>query len=533
LQAVTLAVAAERRVDVVLARIVRTIAAQDGVALARVWLVDEGDVCASCRMRPECPDQSRCLHLVASAGNPSDPAEPWDRLDGEFRRFPLGVRKVGRVGATGTGILLHDMSERSTWIVRPDWARREGIRSFGAQPLVCRGEILGVLAVFSRTRIDADAFAWLRAFADHAAVALANARAFEEVERLRAQLEVENTYLREDAKDALGGDIVGTSPALRKVLEQVDLVAATDTSVLVLGESGVGKELVARRVHEHSRRAGGPLIKVDCAAVPRDLFESELFGHVKGAFTGAVKDRVGRFEAAAAGTLLLDEVGEIPLELQGKVLRVLQEGEIERVGEARTRPVNVRIIAATNRDLPREVAAGRFREDLYFRLSVFPIVVPPLRERPADVAPLAEHFLGRACARLGRPRMQLSSRDLRALAHHPWPGNARELASVIERAVILARDGRPQIALDAGAHSRGGGAGDEVVPAVEWRRREGTNLEAALRRSGGRVYGPGGAAELLGVPPTTLASRLKALGIRKAEPRDTSPRTRSKAPAAP
>jgi transcriptional regulator with GAF, ATPase, and Fis domain len=242
LQGVVLAVAQERRVDVALDRIVRVVAGQEGAALARVWLVDDGDVCATCAMASECPDRSRCLHLVASAGRPTDATDTWDGLDGAFRRFPLGVRKVGRVGATGTGILLHDMSERSTWIARPAWAAREGIRSFAAQPLIFRGEVLGVLAVFSRARIDADAFAWLRAFADHAAVAIANARAFEEIERLRARLEVENTYLREDAARALGGgDLVGSSPGLATVLEQVELVAPTDASVLVTGESGTGK----------------------------------------------------------------------------------------------------------------------------------------------------------------------------------------------------------------------------------------------------------------------------------------------------
>jgi len=521
LQTVSVAVAQERQLDVVLERIVKVLAAQEGVALARVWLIDDGDVCAACRMRPECPDQTRCLHLAASAGNPFDPTQRWDRLDGDFRRFPLGVRKVGKVGATGTGILLHDMSERSTWIAHPDWARREGIRSFAAQPLVFRSEVVGVLAVFSRSRVDAAAFAWLRAFADHAAVAIANARAFEEILHLRARLEVENACLREDAKGALGGgDIVGTSPALSKVLAQVDLVAPADATVLVLGESGSGKELVAHRVHERSRRAAGPFIRVNCAAIPRDLFEIEFFGHAKGAFTGAVKDRVGRFEAADGGTIFLDEIGEIPLELQGKLLRVLQEGELERVGEARSRRVDVRVVAATNRHLARDVAAGRFREDLYFRLSVFPIVVPPLRDRPADVAPLAEHFLRGACARLGRPALRFSARDLRALERYPWPGNVRELASVVERAAILGRDGRPRIELDPAAPrpaSSGPPSPDEevIIPAAEWRRRERANVAAALRRAGGRIYGPGGAAELLGVPPTTLVSRVKALGLGK------------------
>jgi transcriptional regulator with GAF, ATPase, and Fis domain len=511
LQGVVLAVAEERRLDVVLERLAGVVASQDGVALARVWLIEPGDVCDTCRMRGECPDRTRCLHLVASAGTSLD-GEPWSRLDGEFRRFPLGVRKVGKVGATGTGILLHDMSERSSWIARPAWAAHEHIRSFAAQPLVFRGETLGVLATFSRMRIDAEAFGWLRAFADHAAVAIANARAFEEIERLRAQLELENDYLRADAKLALGGGrVVGDSAAIRKVLEQADLVAGTDATVLVLGESGTGKELVALRVHERSRRAGRPFIKMSCAAVARDLFESEFFGHVRGAFTGASADRVGRFQAADGGTLFLDEVGDVPLELQGKLLRVLQEGEFQRVGEARTRRVDVRVVAATNRDLAAEVGAGRFREDLYFRLSVFPIVVPPLRERPGDVGPLVEHFLRQMCARLGRPRLAMPGRDLRALERHPWPGNVRELASAVERAVILASDGRPRFEL---AQVRSSGThGPDVIPVADWRRRERANVEMALARARGRIYGRGGAAELLGIPPTTLASRVKALGI--------------------
>jgi transcriptional regulator with GAF, ATPase, and Fis domain len=514
LQGVVLAVAQERRVGRVLGRLVETLAAQSGVALARVWLIEPGDICAVCRMRAECPDQARCLHLVASAGSSID-GEPWTRLDGDFARFPLGVRKVGRIGATGSGILLHDMSERSTWIARPAWAAREQLRSFGAQPLSLRGEPLGVIAVFSRSRIDADAFGWLRAVADHAAVAIANARAFEEIEGLRARLERENACLRADAKGALGGGrVVGESPAIRKVLEQVELVASSDATVLVLGESGTGKELIAHHVHERSRRATGPFIKVSCAAIPREQFESELFGRVRSAFPGATSDRVGRFQAADGGTLFLDDIGEIPLELQGKLLRVLQEPELERIGETRTRRVDVRIVAATNRDLAAEVAAGRFRQDLYFRVSVFPIVVPPLRERQGDVGPLVEHFLGQACARLGRPRLAVGSRDLRALERHPWPGNVRELSAAVERAVIMAADGRPRFELPP-APSRTSPTGGEVIPVAAWRRRERSNLEAALARTNGRIYGAGGAAELLGVPPTTLVSRVKALGIER------------------
>jgi transcriptional regulator with GAF, ATPase, and Fis domain len=514
LQAVVLAVAQEQRLDRVLERIVESVAGQAGVALARVWLIEPGDICEVCRMRTECPDRARCLHLVASAGR-SLAGEAWTRLDGDFARFPLGVRKVGRVGATGTGILLHDMSERSTWIARPAWAADEQVRSFAAQPLLLRGETTGVLAVFSRSRIDADAFAWLRALADHAAVAIANARAFEEIDRHRVQLELETECLRADAKDVLGGGrVVGEGPAIRKVLEQVDLVAPTDAAVLVLGESGTGKELVAHRVHERSRRGARPFIKVGCAAVPRERLESELFGHVRDAFTAATNDRVGRFQAADGGTLFLDEVGEIPPELQAKLLRVLQEGELQRVGESRTRRVDVRVVAATNRDLAGEVAAGRFRDDLYHRLSVFPIVVPPLRDRPGDVAALAEHFLHQACTRLGRPRLALTSRDLRVLERHPWPGNVRELAATIERAVILATDGHLHFELPP-TPSRSNTLTREIIPIADWRRRERSNLEAALATTNGRIYGRNGAAELLGVPPTTLVSRAKALGIER------------------
>jgi transcriptional regulator with GAF, ATPase, and Fis domain len=231
--------------------------------------------------------------------------------------------------------------------------------------------------------------AWLRMIADHAAAAIATARAFAEIEALQKRLELENEYLREEVTRAGAfGELIGQSPALEAVARQIDLVAPTDSGVLILGESGTGKELVAREIHRRSHRAGKPLIRVNCAAVPRELYESEFFGHARGAFTGALRDRAGRFELADQGTLFLDEVGEIPLELQAKLLRVLQEGELERVGEERTRRVNVRLVTATNRDLRAEVEAGRFRQDLYYRLSVFPVELPPLRKRKQDI-PLA------------------------------------------------------------------------------------------------------------------------------------------------
>jgi transcriptional regulator with GAF, ATPase, and Fis domain len=408
-------------------------------------------------------------------------------------------------------------------IHRPAWAKSEGIVAFAGQPLIFKGETLGVLAVFSRAHIGQGQFEWVRTFADHAAVALANARAFEELARLRQQVELERDHLREEVREVLAfGDIVGESPALQGVLRQVERVAPTGASVLLLGESGTGKELVASAIHDCSSRRHQAFVRVNCASVHAELFESEFFGHVKGAFTGAVRDRVGRFQLADRGTLFLDEVGEIPPTLQAKLLRVLQEGQFERVGEEQTRRVDVRIIAATNRVLEREVEAGRFREDLYYRLSLFPIELPPLRDRKEDIAILASHFLRLASQRLNRPAPRLSAIDLRALEQYDWPGNVRELAHVIERAVILT-DGRRLQLDEALTLARPRPAHDASVPVpgspsplltdAEVRRLERENIQQAIARAGGKIYGRGGAAGLLGLKPTTLAYRMKALGI--------------------
>jgi transcriptional regulator with GAF, ATPase, and Fis domain len=291
--------------------------------------------------------------------------------------------------------------------------------------------------------------------------------------------------------------------------------------------------LVAREIHRRSRRSNRPLIKVNCAAVPRELYESEFFGHAKGSFTGALRDRVGRFELAEGGTLFLDEVGEIPLELQAKLLRVLQEGELERVGEERTRRVNVRIIAATNRDLRTEAEAGRFRQDLYYRLSVFPVEVPALRRRKEDIPLLANHFLGVSSRKVGRPQPLLTLAGVQRLQHYDWPGNVRELQHVIERAVITSTHGRLNIELPQTTK----GERTPTVPVtthspattspletsstetlirtdLQIRQLEAENIRAALKATNGKVSGPGGAAALLGLKPTTLASRMKALGIK-------------------
>jgi transcriptional regulator with GAF, ATPase, and Fis domain len=524
LHAIATSVAEERRLDVVLERIVIELSRQPQIALTRLWLIEAADRCATCAARERCRDQTRCLHLAASAGTPFVHAADWSRLDGSMHRVPLREGKVGWMAATGQSVLLEEVADDQHWIVDRQWAESEGIVSFAGHPLRFRGELLGVLAVFSRDRLDGDDFERLRGFADQAAIAIANARAFAEIDRLRRQLESENRYLREEVNEAHAfGEIVGTSPAWRKVIEQVELVAPTTASVLILGQSGTGKELIARAIHRQSLRSDRPLVKVNCAAVPRELFESEFFGHVKGSFTGALRDRVGLFQLANGGTLFLDEVGEIPLDLQGKLLRVLQEGQIERVGDDETRSVDVRIIAATNRNLAAEAAAGRFRQDLYFRLSVFPIEILPLADRRDDIPLLAQHFLKLA----GRPHrngLSLSRADIALLRSYLWPGNVRELQNVIERAVISSRDGRlhfeslvPQAGVPSVADSSVANpvTGRQVEPMTreQLRELEAANLLAALEQTNWKVYGPRGAAELLGMRPTTLASRLKKYGL--------------------
>lgn len=341
---------------------------------------------------------------------------------------------------------------------------------------------------------------------------------------LREELELERDYLREEVNVAMNfGRIVGKSPALKYMLAQVEAVAQTPASVLVLGESGVGKELVARAIHARSPHAEAPLVKVNCASIPKELFESEFFGHVKGAFTGAHRDRVGRFQLADGGSIFLDEVGEIPLELQGKLLRVLQESEFERVGDDMTKSVDVRVIAATNRNLEELVIAGEFREDLFYRLSVFPIEVPPLRKRAEDIVQLAQHFLTQTCNDFGRKPLKLTRSQAEAIRGYDWPGNVRELKNVIERAVILSKGSALRLDLSLPDSSvpandvvaQAGSSRREVMTEQQIRQLQKQNLIAALKQTNGRVSGENGAAELLGIKPTTLADRLKAYGIRK------------------
>lgn len=496
----------------------------------RIWLIDKGDVCSTCPRRPDCPDQTLCLHAVAGGSNllgGAQEEEEYSSMTDRYARLPLGVGVAGKIGSTGRQIVLRDLDQDPGELAYIDWLQREQIRGFNGVPIIYQGAVLGVIAVFARMNVPAGAEVWGRIFADHVAATIANVRAFEEIQRLQAQLEQQNAYLQEEVVEAKAfGDLVGESAALRQIVSQVDLVAPTEASVLILGETGTGKELVAHEIHRRSRRADRPMIRVNCASIPKELYESEFFGHAKGAFTGAIKDRAGRFEAAEGGTLFLDEIGEVPLDLQGKLLRALQDKCYERVGEDRTRHADVRIIAATNRDLKKETAAGRFREDLYYRLNVFPIQVAPLRERKEDISQLAKHFIALSVKELDCPKPRLTRAGLIGLQNYDWPGNIRELRNVIERGVILARGGALEFDLPAGdvpstprpdRTSEEENAPREFLTEVEMQQRERENLLVVLEKTGWKIKGADGAAELLGVKPTTLLSRIKAMGLQRPE----------------
>ncbi|WP_143870098.1 sigma 54-interacting transcriptional regulator [Catenovulum sediminis] len=345
--------------------------------------------------------------------------------------------------------------------------------------------------------------------------------ALQEVDKLKSRLEMENAYLLEEINaDFNHHQIIGQSAAVQRMVHQIELVGPTDANVLIIGESGTGKELVARAIHEVSSRQGRPLIRVNCAAIPAELFESEFFGHVKGAFSGAVSDRLGRFELADGATIFLDEVGEIPLQLQGKLLRVLQEQQFERVGESKTRHVDVRVIAATNQDLKKLVKQNKFREDLYFRLNVFPVSTPALRERKEDLPLLVQHFIYKVCMRFNQPQPKVSMAQMQYLQQYTWPGNIRELENIIERQVILAKSNKLSFDFLADEHNPTTTESDikqiensEIISASMQKTLEKENIRKALVATDGKIYGSGGAAELLDLKPTTLASKLKKYNI--------------------
>ena len=390
----------------------------------------------------------------------------------------------------------------------------EGVRILCSAPLLLKGRVLGALDT-GRRRADAfnaDEIELLGEVAKQIAIAVENAQAYREINELKDRLAKENLYLEEEVRTENFGDIVGDSAVLRRVLKEVETVAPTGSTVLIRGETGTGKELIARALHDLSPRRDRTFVKLNCAAIPTGLLESELFGHEKGAFTGAFMQKVGRFELAHQGTLFLDEVGDIPLELQPKLLRALQEQEFERLGSTRTVRVDVRLVAATNRDLVRMVAEGQFRSDLYYRLNVFPVVLPPLRERRDDIPMLARHFTQRFARRMGRQIETIPTAVMDALVQYLWPGNIREMQNVIERAVILSQG--PALQIPAGEWKQAAApaqarAGTPVTLADAERE----HILGILRDTHWVVGGPKGAAARLGMKRTTLQWKMKQLGI--------------------
>lgn len=670
-------IAQERSLEGLMEKSVAAAMTHPEIARVEIWLIEKGDICARCPQKPQCPDQTRCLHLVAAGENPLRGANEASRIFNTPERIPLGVDFIGRIAMTGQLTEFENADEALREFPRLQFLRTEEIRTYAGAAISFRGEILGVLAIFSRVARTKDRRAWHQIYSDHFGAAIANARAFEEirvagkrleqanqrlelelvkrknteeklreseqhyrrivetasegiweldeqytttlvnrrmaemlgyepeemvgrrlseflfeddvtslpdriavrrqglteryeqkyrhkdgsvvwmyvsatsvrdaehrfmgsfamlmditgrklafeeVQRLKAQLEMQNAYLQEEVVEAKAfGELVGQSAALQRIVSQIDLVAPTEASVLILGQSGTGKELVAREIHQRSRRKDKPLVRVNCASIPKDLFESEFFGHARGAFTGAIKDRAGRFEAAEGGTLFLDEIGEVPLDLQSKLLRVLQEKRYERVGEDRTRLADVRIIAATNRDLMSEAVAGRFREDLYYRLNVFPIQVPPLRDHREDIPLLAKHFIDSSVKELRCPKPRLTRAAITKLQNYHWPGNIRELRNVIERAVIISRGGALDFDLPASEAAlvlrpperRGSESEPDFLTEAELRQRERENLLIVLEKANWKIMGRDGAAELLGVKPTTLLTRIKKMGLKR------------------
>jgi len=590
-------------------------------------------------MRPVCADQTRCLHLAASAGSSiSSPVEDWNSLDHPDNRIPLSNELEGRIARTGEEILQRGLQDSTPGIIRTSWLANERILSFAGHPLVSGGEIVGVLAIFSRGMLSEMDSAWLQIFAQLVAVAITNARAFDErqkaaeiaerhAEELRQVIDVapmqmfvweadgsasfgnraardyfrvekqlnplkflelvthpddieefklrllearnkeeafeyearmrrydgeyrwfryqsypmrhadgtiarwcgirtdihdqkmsqeraaqETMVLREEIdKASMFEEIVGASPALQAALTRVTRVAATNSTVLITGETGTGKELIARAIHKRSPRASRAFIGTNCAAIPRDLIPSELFGHEKGAFTGALSRRIGRFELADGGTIFLDEMGELPLDTQIALLRVLQEREFERVGGSQSIKVDTRVIAATNRDLQAAVDAGTFRSDLLYRINVFPIHVPALRERKEDIPLLVEYFVDRFSRSMGKRITKINTKSLALLEAYPWPGNIRELQNVVERSVIVC-DG-DEFSVDESWISYTSPATRPLNASLATQEKE--SIEAALAQSKGRVSGPTGAAARLGIPPSTLDSKIRALKIDK------------------
>jgi formate hydrogenlyase transcriptional activator len=423
---------------------------------------------------------------------------------------PIEGTEVGTVFKTGKPFVARTQADiTSEQIISA--VRAEGFKSGCALPLISRNRTLGVLGLGSRVEnsFSPEDVDFLMRAAGQVAIAIENALAFCEIAKLKDQLAQEKLYLEEEIRSEADFEgIVGQSSALRQVLQLVETVATSDSTVLLLGETGTGKELIARATHDRSRRKDRTFVKLNCAAIPTGLLESELFGHERGAFTGAVTQKIGRLELADQGTLFLDEVGDIPLELQPKLLRVLQEGEFERLGSTRTKKVDIRLVAATNRDLDQMIEEKQFRSDLYYRLNVFPIRVPPLRERPEDIPLLVRYFSQKYARRMEKRIESIPAAAMRKLGRWHWPGNVRELENLVERAVILTRSSTLAISVPELANGVA-----SFAPVKAGNVEEQDRIVRILKETKGHVGGPNGAAARMGLKRTTLLTRMKKMGI--------------------
>jgi transcriptional regulator with GAF, ATPase, and Fis domain len=475
--------------------------------------------------------------LIRLAGGSAEIRLAWGRPEliepRPLRRVPGPLRWAIAELRAGRRLVLGSLPEDlpPEAVAEREYSQRIGMRANLTVPLTVSGRFLWSIATgsfrgprrWSETDVQRleSVGEILVAAAERVELELELSARLEELEELHERLRVETDYLRAERSGDFGQDeIVGRSPVMLRMLEQVAHVAPTPSTVLLLGETGTGKELLARAIHARSPRRDGPLVKINCAAVPDTLIESELFGHEKGAFTGATAARPGRFAVAEGGTLLLDEIGDLPAEVQIRLLRVLQDREFQPLGSNRTVKADVRIIAATHRDLAEEVRAGRFRSDLFFRLNVFPIRVPPLRDRSGDIPLLAWAFVERFQEAIGRRIRHIQEQDLAALAAYSWPGNVRELQNVIERALILSKGETLAIAEAFGFDADGGRASQPQAPAPNAGAErledlERSHIERVLAACGGKISGPGGAAERLGLHPNTLRSRMQKRGIRR------------------
>jgi formate hydrogenlyase transcriptional activator len=515
LRRVTRDMAVTSELPVLLDSIASALAEHTGAVFVRVFLYQTDEECDVCRARVGAGggEGVKRLHLRADRGDLQGILQDQHALPIDSPAPP------GKVARERKPFLTNDLLAAVKGGVPEElfkFYEEIGVVAAGARPLEFRGELMGVIGMLSRRPFDPQEFELLGIFADQAAVAIKSAHLFAELGRYKERLQVENAYLQEEIRAEHGfEEIVGQSTVLRSVLRKVKQVAPVDTTVLLTGETGPGKELIARDIHKRSHRSAGPFVAVNCAAIPSSLMASELFGHEKGAFTGALQRRQGRFELADGGTIFLDEVGELPAETQIMLLRVLQEREFERVGGSSPIRVNVRVLAATNRDLQAAVADGTFRADLFYRLNVFPLDVPALRERRPDISLLVEYFIHRYATRIGKRIRCVSKETSQLLQSYDWPGNIRELQNVIERAVIVCDS--DTLSIDARWLS---GRSPGTAPVASFSTctlatNEKDAIEAALTDSKGRVAGPFGAAVRLDVPASTLESKIKALKIDK------------------